>query len=136
MEFNMWPPKINVTTLVSDQIESAQHLCIYSWIMVLNSSQKGCFCKTLACHSEAELSPFGYKMTPANHFIQLDICVKFIQMNQLVATPPTHTHKNNHDVTEIFDYQILITMLISKRTFKTGGMKFPPSVPEILHSQE
>lgn len=107
--------------------------------MVLNSSQKGCFCKTLACHSEAELSPFGYKMTPANHFIQLDICVKFIQMNQLVAHPPLPLplpHKNTHDVTEIFDYQILITMLISKRTFKTGGMKFPPSVPEILHSQE
>lgn len=103
--------------------------------MVLNSSQKVCFCKTLACHSEAELSPFGYKMTPANHFIQLDICVKFIQMNQLVATPHPPT-KNTHDVTEIFDYQNLITMLISKRTFKTGGMKFPPSVPEILHSQE
>lgn len=96
MEFNMWPPKISVTTLVSDQIESAQHLCIYSWIMVLNSSQKVYFCKTLACHSEAELSPFGYKMTPANHFIQLDICVKFIQMNQLVAKKPLQKYSWCH----------------------------------------
>ena len=71
-----WAPRISVTNSVSDQnVKYGLNPPFCSWVWVEQWPEK-CFFRTLWCHSEFDLWPFGYKISSLHHFILLDICVR------------------------------------------------------------